>query len=191
MPRRLLPLAAALALVALACPPARANAYIPIEAVSTAVFLAAFLPICLIEAAWYHWRLGVREPRALVVSLAANLASSVLGVPLSWLSLTLVGQAANPAEMFDPGGYVLWDAAIPDRGRHLLYMLVHVLPAFAVSGKSESWVLGRLLPSSEPGALKRAVWEANAASYAFLYVLLYVLPVFGLPLLAELRGARP
>lgn len=170
--------------------PAAANAYLPIQAVTTSVFLVAFLPICVLEAAWYWRRLGAAQPRALLASSAANLLSSALGVPLSWVSLAVVGRVLSPGGAFEPSGYVLYDARIDDPARHLLYMAVCVLPAFWVSLKSERWAVGRLFPAAAVEDVRKAVWGANVASYALLYMALYVLPVFGLPALADILNAR-
>ena len=181
-------LAAVLVLAAAA--PAAANAYLPIQAVTTSVFLVAFLPICALEGAWYWRRLGATQPRALLASCAANLLSSVLGVPLSWVSLAVVGRVLNPGGAFEPSGYVLYDARIEDPARHLLYMAVCVAPAFWVSVRSERWAVGRLVPSAGVEDVRKAVWGANLASYALLYIALYILPVFGLPVLADILNAR-
>lgn len=173
-----------------AAAPAAANAYLPIQAVTTSVFLVAFLPVCALEAAWYWRRLGAAQPRALLASCAANLLSSVLGVPLSWVSLEVVGRVLDPGGAFEASGYVLHDARIDDPARHLLYMAVCVAPAFWVSLQSERWAVGRLVPSAGAEEVSKAVWEANVASYALLYLALFLLPAFGLPALADILSAR-
>src|SRR6478672_7592675 len=70
--------------------PASANIGLPLVAVFLPPMWVALLPIILVEAVLIS-RLGRHPlPRTLVATAVANIASTIVGVPLLWFSLATI-----------------------------------------------------------------------------------------------------
>ena len=67
-----------------------ANAGVPMLLVYAPVLAAAFVPIVVIESTLVTWLCDVRVGRAFWTVSVANLVSTVVGVPLTWLALVLI-----------------------------------------------------------------------------------------------------
>ncbi|MBI3551836.1 MAG: hypothetical protein HY077_04905 [Elusimicrobia bacterium] len=155
---------------------AHADAAMPILYVFAPILVLSFFPVVFIEALLYRNRLAISLPAALSSSLKANLASTLAGLPLAWIIVTGLGGLVHPGGAFDPGGFsteLLW------RGRYGEFFLVVLLqlgPAYFVSVWIERAVLVQSFQSVDKDKLLSLSWAANTASYAFLFVLCFLLP---------------
>ena len=181
-----------------AATPAAANAGLPMLAVVLPELLLLLIPTIVIEAQILISWLGLRHGRAFAMSTLANLASTLVGVPLTWMLLRQIEIVTLGDELVPIDS--LWDAVVvgvlqapwvPDSGR-LTVMVVTLawlmLVFFAISCLFEwavirGW-LWRARTASAFGitwdghAILRPVVVGNAISYsvAFLALCVVVLP---------------
>lgn len=152
-----------------------ANTGVPMLFVVGPVLVIALLPIALIEAGLYRWRIGVSWQRAVLGSLGANAISTIVGVPITWFVLVLL-------QMFTGGGgdhgvgiqAVTWQAPwlIPHE-EHLNWMvraagMVLCVPFLLSSVWIEYLCLRKIWKEFEHSKIRRACWLANALTYAGL-----------------------
>jgi len=144
-------------------------------------FLAlALVPVVLLEALVFRFRLPLSFPRALGGSLVANLCSTFLGVPVAWLALFLAELCFGSGGMYDLGTPLLRLAAVTVQAPWLFpyegefYWMIPaaslflMLPFFLASVLTERYVLQRWWPGIERRRLARSVWLANLLSYGVL-----------------------
>lgn len=162
-----------------------ANAGIPLIGPVVALGWFSIIPVVLLEMAvakfLLHWRLA----DALKWVSAANLVSTLVGMPLAWFLTAIVSDFTGGARWGDgsiagvlrspawlgPGyvGDLRW--AVP------LGLILLCVPCFFVSWWVEFGVLRGIVPASarESGrSLWAYVWKANLASYCLLVSLLLV-----------------
>ena len=140
----------------------------------------ALVPVALLEAAVYRWRLSLAWRKAWWGSLRANLWSTFLGVPIAWF-LQVAGQVAV-------GGGAAWGldtplsrlAAVTVQSAWLIpyeselgwmvpaASLCLLLPCLLVSIGLEQWLLRRYWPDMSAGQVLGAAVLANVASYLLL-----------------------
>ena len=82
-----------------------ANVGLPMIFVELPVLAAAFLPVVLIEATLFRWRLSVPWRESLSGTFRANLWSTFVGIPLAWFA-QVVGQMVG-------GGGGIWELDSP------------------------------------------------------------------------------
>jgi hypothetical protein len=144
---KILHAALAVALVVLWATPAKANPIIPPVAVIWPAAWVLLIPVILIEAAVAVPTLGLRYGAGLRMSGAANLISTLFGVPLA--------TCAIPYDWF--------------AGRSFLAACVILFaPLFAVSVASEALIARRFLEDSR----RRLAWRWAVAANGLTYVLI-------------------
>ena len=155
-----------------------ANTGVPMLMIYAPVFVLAFVPIVLIES--FVIARIVKKPfaRALGMVTLANFASTLVGVPLSWIALVIVEATIGSAgvNVGGVGGLVLQAPWLGPDERNLHWMipaagLTLAVPFFLVSAWSESLVIRAAWTEAktEP-LLRKSVWAANAISYTLLCV---------------------
>lgn len=154
-----------------------ANMGLPMLVVHMPVLLAALLPIVVIEACWIGWRAGRPARRLLQPVLVANLVSTLVGVPLTWVAmviLVIIGGGGGYLKNWVLQVTVQSPWLIPDpsnMGWKVPVAALVLCPVFyAASAAIESRVLRgameRLGIERRMGA--RWVWSANAVSYLLI-----------------------
>ncbi len=154
-----------------------ANTGVPMLIVVGPVLLLALVPIALVEAVLYRSRIGVAWKEAMWGSLVANVLSTVVGVPLTWLALVALQLVTGGGGGRGVGiQAVTWQAPwlIPYR-EHLHWMipaaaLVLCIPFLLVSVFVECLFLCRRWKQIEPGKIRLACWLGNGLTYGCLMV---------------------
>jgi hypothetical protein len=162
-----------------------------------AVWLA-IIPIILIEA-WVGVRVAKLPFRqSLCGATVGNLFSTLLGIPLTWMALAIVEfryfGAAKGLGTFSTKAYAVTFQApwlIPYE-EDLVWMapiavVVLSVTMWLISVVSEYVIVKRISPSVPSATLWRWMWRGNAASYAFLVLLVFALPLLG-PIAAWMQG---
>lgn len=150
-----------------------ANAGVPMLFLYAPVLAIAFVPIVAIEATLVTWLCNVRVGRAFWTVALANLVSTVVGVPLTWLALVLLQMLTGGGGAHGVGlQAVTWQAPwlipyeeslhwmIPAAGMFLC------VPFYLTSALVEMLVLRPLLKDGT--GIARGVWIANGATYGLL-----------------------
>lgn len=176
--------------------PAQANIGLPMLTLIWPFFWLAFIPIILIES-WVLYKILKKEPykKLLWPTTVANSFSIFIGIPLVWGILVAF-------EIFTPGGggtypnlSVFWQFflsvtlqapwLLPYESQ--LYWMVPVAVMvlffwfFWMSAWSEGFILAKLLRESHStDVTKKAMWRANMASYAFLYLIDFIYLVYNM-----------
>jgi hypothetical protein len=153
---------------------AHANAGVPMLAFVWPGFWLAFIPIVLIEALVARRVLGLALSDGLRVSLSANLWSTALGIPLTWLALLLPEMGAGYAvaslelEATGPGWYLLAPLMAPWLGPGATSWQVYAaaawlcIPFCLMSMWIEGWAASRRLSREHARKWARA---ANLVTY--------------------------
>jgi hypothetical protein len=185
------PLPALLLLIVLA------DAGVPMLFVTMPAMLIALAPIIGMETLLICRRLAYRPWPVLRATAAANVLSTIVGIPITWLALLacemLIGITVSSIPALDKShspamqvvGFILSAAWLPPMtGNNWwavpLATLVLLVPFFFVSVWTEYYVMQRMLPVAATeaaqegeisrGKLARAVRDANLLSYVFLFI---------------------
>jgi hypothetical protein len=171
-------LAAGLAL--LVAPRAEANVGVPMLMVLWPVAVVAFVPVVAVEAVVARRVIGGGWGAAWKVSLVANLATTIAGVPVTWFVMLLVqlvvsligaGLELGPEWSWIGTPFVLaWLPPHVERAAWWVGMAGAGLsvPLFFASVWIERRVGRRVLAGAAPEAVRRWSWWANGWSYAGL-----------------------
>jgi hypothetical protein len=158
----------------------QANAGLPMIILIMPALGFSLIPIILIEAFYLRRRLSLSTASALKTTTLANLVSTLVGVPLTWLILVSVQMLLGGGGAF--GLDTVWDKLlsvtlqsgwlipyqsemhwmIPAAGLFLL------LPFFLASWWSEYLVSRWLLKTAPCNELKTSVRNANLITYTLL-----------------------
>lgn len=128
--------------------------------------------------------------RILAVATASNCFSTLLGVPLAWLTMALVeGHFFGTAKGLDSVWKEIYAVTIQapwliPYDKDLDWMIptaaaVLVLPLWMMSVVSEYFIVRRMLPELSCDMKWRWTWKANAISYVFLLIVVVALPITG------------
>jgi hypothetical protein len=144
----------------------------------------ALVPVVLIEALVARRILELGWGRSLRVALVANLASTGLGIPVTWLGLVLVemlgaavgmagaslGVALEPGRWLEIAFFPLMAAWLSDSAPWMVVAAAIVLcvPFYFVSVWLEFFVARRFLPEFDRVQVKRWSRIANAVSYGLI-----------------------
>lgn len=182
----------AILLAAMAALPtcARADAGIPMIAFSFPIMVVLLVFVVLIEAAYFRMKIKTTWKDSLLSLGKANLLTTLLGFPLTWIALVAVeiplwfllakalDRHKHLQELLNttPGralGVVLsaaWLGPTESKWPVVAAFLVLLVPAYFAS----AWIEAKIVStqnSNENGATARtAVWRANLLSYLFLAV---------------------
>ena len=175
---------------------AYADAAVPMIFMTFPSMLIALFPIVLIEAAVYQSSLRVRYKSAIVPSAVANLASTIVGIPLAWailfaiqaalfISLNGLEKVGIPTKWFEgPAGdvflVILSGGLIPPGARDEVYLwypigaMVGLIPAYFISVAIETRIVCRLLKGAGKAEIWQAVRKANKLTYGLLFIVLSI-----------------
>ncbi len=162
--------------------PLLANMGVPMIFPEFALMALALGPVVLVESALIKRPLGLSLSSALKGAAVANLWTTLLGVPLAWFVMLLIGIAStggyalglnSPAKAL--AAVTLQAAWLIPYEEHLFWMIpaaatVLLIPCFVVSVFLERWVLVRRWKGTDPGLVRSAVLRANIWSYLLLLV---------------------
>lgn len=172
-----------------------ADAGIPLIAVTWPAMVVALAPIIVMEALLIRKRIGYKPWPIFRATAVANLVSTIVGVPMTWLALVacemFIGTAVSEIPAIQNShsplarviAFVFAAAWLPPGAKSssvLLATLVLLVPFFFVSVWSERYVMKRMLPVTNAEVvalegeiseltLQRAVRDANVLSYGFLF----------------------
>lgn len=161
---------------------AYANAGIPMILLGVPFMLLNLIPIILIEYVYYRKRLDVAREKVAIHTVIANLITTIIGYPLSWvLHLAVqwtirIDESMSIDNLLRVTQVVLFQTALlSPRESHLYWLLpvagmVGLVPAFFVSYFFEKWYLKKTL--DKPTNLISTVWKAHLLSYSFLALFL-------------------
>lgn len=150
-----------------------ANAGVPMLFVMAPVFLFGLLPIIAVEAIWLKYRLALSAGVALKATAIANLASTLVGIPITWFALVILQMSTGGGGAHGIGlRAVTWQAPwlIPYE-KDLPWMIPCAalflnIPFFIASVFIEARVVRRFIPPAKRLLLEVSI--ANAISYALL-----------------------
>jgi hypothetical protein len=168
---------------------AYANIGIPMLAITWPLQWLALLPVVALEGELAHRRLHLARPKALKVSLLANIVSTLIGIPLAWAILVvleftigfgLAGIGMQDNETLNRVLFPLMTAWLgPTENTWLIYLAFAILavPFCAASIFFESRMAYRMLPELAKSDVLTWSKLANVSSYIALVsvVGLYVL----------------
>ncbi|MFO0857587.1 MAG: hypothetical protein U0640_09565 [Phycisphaerales bacterium] len=152
-----------------------ANTGVPMFIVLGPVFAMAFIPIVVIETWILRRRLSLPLQHSLAHAFVANVFSTLIGVPITYVVLLILQLATGGGGAYGPSWLsVTWQAPwlIPYE-EHLGWMIPSAalflcFPFFVVSWASEAWVLRRRLKDKDRKQVSRATLLANATTYALM-----------------------
>jgi hypothetical protein len=165
--------------------PALADAGLPMLVITWPMMLLALAPVIVIEALVFHRR-GFPFKASLISNAAANLVSTLVGIPLTWALLVFVEMAAVPllvpvvdsqAGKLGPAVvqsllvalYSPWLAPFDDstlRWAMPVAILILLAPFFWVSYRVERRVIRMIKPDWPAGLTNSASFAANVYSYS-------------------------
>ena len=166
---------------------------LPMIFVAIPVMVVALLPVVCLEAVVLRYSIGITNKQATKAAFLTNLASTLLGIPMSWLLLVLIqmmtggGRAYGLKTPLTKFLAVTWQAPwlipyesdlywmIPAAGLFLL------IPFFLVSWYVEYLVARLILKGVDPISTRRGVRNANIASYGLLALYLVMVLVTAKP----------
>lgn len=166
-----------------------ANMGVPMIAIQMPAMLWAFVPIVMLESLLVRDRLSLRPFKVFSIVAAANLYSTLIGIPVAWFVITYVqtlnveaGLGRVPAHFHADPNSPLWacyEVLISFGWLHghktNLYWMVPLasalllIPSYFVSVWLEGRVCRRAWRQIEPRVVAAAVTHANRVSYAALF----------------------
>ena len=160
--------------------PAWANIGVPMIFVTLPAMIVALVPIILVEGYVLSIQLAISGRMAIKACSIANVASTVVGTPLTWLVLVVVQSSSGGGKAYGLDSYlhkflaVTWQAPwlIPyrsDTGWMVpAAILTLLIPFFFVSWWIEYEIVRRTVDNTHLVGLSSAVRNANLASYGLL-----------------------
>ena len=171
----------AFAAVALGCSPAYADAGLPMLALTWPVAIDDLIPVILIEA-YVFKRSGFPFLWSLKWNAIANVASTLIGIPLAWGAYFALELAVAYSHIPWPKMRQAWDNVLgvlltapwlppwnpwPSWIVPAAYLIL-LVPFFFVSWRLESSVIRWFNAQYDRRSISRACLRANLASYALL-----------------------
>jgi hypothetical protein len=168
---------------------AYANTGLPMIALTLPSMVIALIPIILIEAVIYRSFVQVPYRRAVAASAAANVTSTIVGIPLSWLLLFLAqvilgvvlgvilpdsqmnAISATAGALFSGG----WISPIFINESYWMVPFgsaIGIVGAYPISIWIEQRVAKRFFETSRSVAVRQAVRTANRTTYGLLLALI-------------------
>ena len=174
---------------------AYANAGLPILAILWPLSLPAFFPVVFLESYVLNKNLALGYKKSFVVSIKANIISTIIGLPLAWVACFIIemllmlffvevaGAESYPTDLFK---------ALPESISNILDVImtfpflgpgpggghwvipfatsIMLIPCFFVSYWMELFYINKKLPDFHKENVKPAVWRANLYSYGLLFI---------------------
>ncbi len=172
--------------------PASANAGVPMLFLMWPVSWLLLVPIIIVEGAVLRNFIDLTRRRSVLVSAAANAASTLFGIPLTWLILLGIEVFLTDASAYGletPVKRLLaFTVQAPwlnpyESALHWLVpaaSLVLCVAFFLVSVFSERLVVRLLEPHADPVAVARWSWRANLITYGVVVGALLLLLITAL-----------
>jgi len=167
-----------------------ANVGVPMIFVQMPGMVCALIPIIILEALLIRRWLSLPYGDAFKGVTLANLASTIVGVPLAWLVMVLiefavvlpVAIAADhwhwklDSPVLGVLGFLLSIAWLGPVERQLYWMIpaasaLLLIPSFVVSVWLERRICLRSWSGVDPASVRRGVFNANVASYGLLFII--------------------
>jgi hypothetical protein len=157
-----------------------ADAGVPMLFVTFPSMLLALVPIVLVEAVVLGWTMGRKAASFLKAATIANVASTVAGIPLTWLVLVLLEWITGGGSAYGLGTplqkflAVTWQAPwLLPYERQLYWMIPAAslflpVPFFFTSYLIEAPIVARIKRELPAAQVRAAVFRANLASYTGL-----------------------
>ena len=179
---------------------AYANAGLPILAILWPLSLPAFFPVVFLESYVLNKNLALGYKKSFVVSIKANVLSTIIGLPLAWIACLIIevllmsffvevaGAKSYPPsslEALPESIHNILDVILtfpwlgPGPGGHWIIPLatsIMLIPCFFVSYWMELFYIemelyiDKKLPDFHKENVKSAVWRANLYSYGLLFI---------------------
>jgi len=164
------------------------NAYcdmgVPIIFITLPAMVLAFIPICLVEAFVYKKSLGVHYRIALKPSFISNLVSTIIGLPVSWLLLFIIGIGSSPVlpvlknkflhAIFRRISESAWKSAWiggQDPQEFFSAVTICLLASYFASVFIEYQIVKKLFKAIDKNEIKRSTWKANWVTYHALFII--------------------
>lgn len=166
--------------IALFAGSARADVGVPMLFVTFPAMVLALIPVVLVESFALGRLLKRNIASQLASAVTANIVSTILGIPMTWIALVFLqwatgGSTAHgltgPLHMFLA---VTWQAPWLIPYEDQLYWMIPaaslflLVPFFFVSYFIEAPIVARFQQQIPTGQVRAAVFRANIASYACL-----------------------
>ena len=174
---------------------AYANAGLPILAILWPLSLPAFFPVVFLESYVLNKNLALGYKKSFVVSIKANIGSTILGLPLAWVAcfmmemllmfffVEIAGSESYPPSSFKALPESIhnildviltfpWLGPGPEGGHWVIPFATSIMliPCFFVSYWMELYYINYKLPDFHKENVKPAVWRANLYSYGLLFI---------------------
>lgn len=161
---------------------AQANAGVPMIFLTFPGMVLALIPVILLEMKVIEKVLGLSTRVAFKVSAWSNTLTTFVGVPLTWVLLTILEWSTGGGRAYGIDSplkkllAVTWQAPwlIPYEENNNLYWMVPaalmwlLAPTFYMSWRLEHLAAARMLPNLDRTRIKSAMFKANLLSYALL-----------------------
>ena len=159
---------------------ASANAGVPMIMFAMPALIVSLLPIIGVETLILRNRLALPSKAAFKLACLGNLASTLLGVPITWLILVAMQMLAGGGGAFDMDTTLGRILAVTVQApwllpyeSHMHWMIptagiVLLVPFFFVSWRSEYLVAKHVVPHNPKEALRKTIRDANLATYVLL-----------------------
>lgn len=171
---------------------AYANIGLPMIFLGVPFLILAFIPIFAIEMLVYHKDLKIPWKRCAAGSFWANVLTTIVGYPISWILHVAVGMAVGYPIGFlfskfhniDWLGYALFPLIsawlMPGVDQWMIYLagIFGLIPAFWISVKIEGKLLQKLFKGQDSTGVKKVVWKANRATYLLLAAFLGIMSLY-------------
>ena len=153
--------------------PAHANAVLPMIIVGWLGMIPALIPIILVESAMLM-RTGAHMGESILAMSAANLASTLVGIPLAIILEGTIGVLTRGALYRGALYHESWDRNERRLSKWLpVGGVLLLIPFFLLSWWIEAPIAFRLLLDELPaGSVHHAVRDANLVSYSILALLI-------------------
>jgi hypothetical protein len=139
-------------------------------AVQMPILLLLLIPIIAIEAAILSKVLQLSLGLALRLAAFANLASTLIGIPMTWGALLGVELLSTRMRFYSILVQAPWLLPLRDEREGLIPVANLILLPFyfLASVYIEQWIMRRSRGDIDARGVRRAAWLANAATYALL-----------------------
>ena len=149
------------------------------------------LPIIILEATIARRVLDINWKRSLKISAAANVASTIAGIPIIWLGMLLPLWVIGAIIFYLPlpenvklylmiPFYAIWLPPISEKQSWMIPLSAAILciPFFYASFKIETVVVRRMLSDFRIEEIKKWAWKANLYSYIAIISVLVTLTLW-------------
>ena len=163
-----------------------ANAGLPLLGIVWPVAWVMLIPVIFIEAVVCAKRLNISIYRSLRATTLGNIASTLIGIPLTWVALVAIQIATS---------FIFYQAGVSTSSTPLRYLLLPIhsawiggylgteiyfaflflcIPFCIVSIWIENKIFRRMAPDLDPSRIRSSVIRANVVTYTALLTALVI-----------------